>query len=169
MRYHVTIGERAYEIDITADAVTVDGAVVSVELLQVGHTPLRRLAVAGESHRLIADRGSEKGQWELHLDGLRIPVDVVDQRTRAIRALTAPVAGVQGPKPVKAPMPGMIVRVEVQVGDKVKAGQGVVIIEAMKMENELKADAAGTVSRIAVAAGTAVEKGSVLIEFTADE
>jgi biotin carboxyl carrier protein len=169
MRYHVIIGERSYEVDINGDAVTVDGEPVDVELLQVGHTPLRRLAVNGESHRLVAERGAEKGQWELHLDGLRVVADVVDERTRAIRALTAPVAGAQGPKPVKAPMPGMIVRVEVQVGDKVKAGQGVAIIEAMKMENELKAVAAGTVSKVAVAAGTAVEKGTVLIEFAPDE
>jgi biotin carboxyl carrier protein len=169
MRYYVTIGARTYEVDITADGVTVDGDAVAVELLQVGHTPLRRLSVNGESHRLVAERGGEKGQWDLHLDGLHVTAEVVDERTRAIRALTAPVAGAQGPRPVKAPMPGMIVRVEVQVGDRVSAGQGVVIIEAMKMENELKATAAGTVSKVAVTAGTAVEKGTVLIEFAADE
>ena len=62
-------------------------------------------------------------------------------------------------------MPGMIVRIEVQAGDRVQAGQGVVIIEAMKMENELKADAAGVVANVLIAPGTAVEKGTVLIEF----
>ena len=62
----------------------------------------------------------------------------------------------------------MIMRIDVGVGDVVKAGQGVLIIEAMKMENELKAEAAGTVSKISVSPGTAVEKGTVLIEFAVD-
>jgi biotin carboxyl carrier protein len=169
MRYHVTIAGRTFEVDVTGDAVTVDGRTVPVELLAVGQTPLSRLAIDGASHRLYTEKGAEKGMWQLHLDGLLIDADVVDERPRAIRALTAPAAGAQGPRPVKAPMPGMIVRVEVQAGDKVRAGQGVVIIEAMKMENELKADAAGTVSKVNIAAGTAVEKGTVLIEFSADE
>jgi pyruvate carboxylase subunit B len=59
----------------------------------------------------------------------------------------------------------MIVRVEVEAGDHVSAGQGVVIVEAMKMENELKAEAPGIVSKVLVEPGTAVEKGMVLIEF----
>jgi len=71
----------------------------------------------------------------------------------------------QGPKPVRAPMPGLVVRVEVEPGQEVKAGQGVVIIEAMKMENELKAEAVGVVSRVLVQQGQAVEKGAVLVEF----
>jgi biotin carboxyl carrier protein len=66
---------------------------------------------------------------------------------------------------VRAPMPGLIVRVEVAEGESVSAGQGVVIIEAMKMENELKSDAAGVVKKILVQQGQAVEKGTVLIEF----
>lgn len=169
MRYYVTIGERTFEVEVGGEQVTVDGTPASAELLQVSGTPVRRLSVAGASHRVIAAKGEARGQWQLHLDGYRVSAEVVDERTRAIRALTARTGVVHGPKPVKAPMPGMIVRVEVQPGDKVSAGQGVVIIEAMKMENELKASAAGTVSKVAIHAGTAVEKGTVLIEFAADE
>ena len=64
-------------------------------------------------------------------------------------------------------MPGLIVRTEVGVGDRVRKGQGVVVMEAMKMENELKAEADGVVSRVMVEDGTAVEKGAVLAEFEA--
>jgi propionyl-CoA carboxylase alpha chain len=64
-------------------------------------------------------------------------------------------------------MPGLVVRIEVQVGDAVQAGQPVVAMEAMKMENELKAETAGVVRRIAVEPGTAVEKGTLLVEFEA--
>jgi pyruvate carboxylase subunit B len=65
-------------------------------------------------------------------------------------------------------MPGLVVRVEVAPGDRVAAGQGVVIIEAMKMENELKADGGGVVSCIHVVAGQTVDKGTVLVEFAVD-
>ena len=60
-------------------------------------------------------------------------------------------------------MPGLIVRVNVQVGDEVEAGQGVVVMEAMKMENELRATAAGRVKSIEVVPGAAVEKGTLLV------
>ena len=68
-----------------------------------------------------------------------------------------------GPAPVRAPMPGLIVRVNVKVGDVVEAGQGVVVMEAMKMENELRAIAPGRVKSIEVGPGATVEKGSLLV------
>jgi biotin carboxyl carrier protein len=70
-----------------------------------------------------------------------------------------------GPAPLIAPMPGLVVRVNVTEGDEVAAGQGLVVMEAMKMENELRAPAAGRVSRVHATAGTAVEKGTVLVEL----
>jgi pyruvate carboxylase subunit B len=63
-------------------------------------------------------------------------------------------------------MPGLVVRVNVAVGDSVQAGQGVVVMEAMKMENELRASASGTVKAINVSPGKAVEKGTVLVELS---
>ena len=62
-------------------------------------------------------------------------------------------------------MPGMIVRVAVQVGDVVQPGQGLVVMEAMKMENELRATSAGTVKAVLAIAGTAVDKGTILLEL----
>jgi pyruvate carboxylase subunit B len=64
-------------------------------------------------------------------------------------------------------MPGLVVKVEVQEGDEVVAGQGVAIVEAMKMENELKTESAGVVSRVHVSPGEAVEKDQILIELEA--
>ena len=66
-----------------------------------------------------------------------------------------------------APMPGMVVRGDVAEGDIVEAGQGVVIMEAMKMENELTAEAQGIVSKIHIEEGQAVEKGKVLVDLLA--
>ena len=87
----------------------------------------------------------------------------LDERTRSIRDLSAAIAGPVGPAPIIAPMPGLIVRVNVSVGDRVEAGQGIVVMEAMKMENELRANAAGTVKSVEVLPGTAVEKGALLV------
>lgn len=169
MRYFVNIGQRTFEIELRDQHIVVDGVALSVELEHVPGTLLRRLSLDGESHRVVALPGETRGRWELQLDGERLHADVVDERTRAIRAMTARSNGPAGPRPVRAPMPGMVVRVEVEPGQQVRAGQGVVIIEAMKMENELKADAAGVVAKVLVAPGTAVEKGAVLVEFAAEQ
>ena len=67
--------------------------------------------------------------------------------------------------PLRAPMPGLVVQVPVGEGDHVEAGTTVVTIEAMKMENELRAEGVATVARVMVAPGEAVDKGQVLVEF----
>jgi pyruvate carboxylase subunit B len=67
--------------------------------------------------------------------------------------------------PLLAPMPGLVVRVNVKAGDTVEAGQGLIVMEAMKMENELRAHGAGVVKAVRVAPGDAVEKGAVLVEM----
>jgi biotin carboxyl carrier protein len=90
---------------------------------------------------------------------------VMDERTRHIRSLTAGSTGARGPAPLRAPMPGLVVRVLVESGQEVAVGAGVVVLEAMKMENELKAPSAGVVGAIRVGAGEPVEKGQVLVEF----
>jgi biotin carboxyl carrier protein len=99
------------------------------------------------------------------VDGFRFDGEALDERTRAIRDITAVSAKASGPAPVVAPMPGLIVRVSVKVGDVVQAGQGVVVMEAMKMENELRAAAAGTVKAVNADPGKPVEKGAVLVEL----
>ena len=169
MRYFVSIGERTYEVELRDQDVVVDGQIMSADLQSVPGTLLRRLSLNGQSYRVVAVGGEARGAWELQLGGERVHAEVVDERTRAIRAMTARSAAAQGPRPVRAPMPGMVVRVEVEVGQHVRAGQGVVIIEAMKMENELKADTAGVVSKVIATPGTAVEKGAVLIEFAPEQ
>lgn len=165
MLYHVTVAGRTAEVEIADGRVTVDGVAVSnAEMLGLHRTGVHHLIVDGEARAVLAHSASA-GVWELHIEGRRMNAEVVDERTRAIRAMTRSASGPTGPRPVKAPMPGLVVRVEVNVGDTVTAGQGVLIMEAMKMENELKADAGGVVTKIHATAGQAVEKGAVLIEF----
>jgi biotin carboxyl carrier protein len=92
----------------------------------------------------------------------RTLVRVERARARAPENLARPAAG---PTALRAPMPGRIVRVLAAVGTELKAGAGLVVIEAMKMENELAAPRAGTVLRIAVQAGDAVDRDALLVEI----
>lgn len=169
MLYHVSIAGRSFHIELDRNRVLVDGQDVGgAELVAMPGTPLHHLLVGGRSHSLVARPGSARGLWDLHLDGSRHLAEVADERTRVIRSLARAAAEVSGPKAVRAPMPGLIVRLEVTPGQRVSAGQGVVIMEAMKMENELRAEADGIVARVLAGAGQPVEKGAVLIEFEAD-
>lgn len=166
MRYFVTIAGRTLAVELTGTGhVTVEGTPVSVDLATLRGTEVCHLLADGRSYRLVASPRDQAGLWEVHLDGRRYEARVVDERTRAIRAMTAHPEDAAGPRPVQAPMPGLIVRVEVSPGQLVHAGQGVLIMEAMKMENELKAEAAGVVSRILVEAGATVDRGATLVEF----
>ena len=86
------------------------------------------------------------------------------QRTRPGRRRSHEAGGAgKGPQRIVAPMPGKVVKVLVQPGNQVAARQGVVIVEAMKMENELRAPRAGTVSEVKVVEGSSVEAGAILL------
>jgi biotin carboxyl carrier protein len=147
---------------------TVDGEPLDAHLARVPLTPALQLHVNGRTRRLSARRGACHA-WALHLAGERFTAEVVDERTRAIQAMAGQGAAARGPGAMRAPMPGLVVRVDVQPGDRVSAGQRIAIIEAMKMENELRAETAGIVKRVHATPGSAVEKGQVLVEFEALE
>ncbi|MGH7731018.1 MAG: acetyl-CoA carboxylase biotin carboxyl carrier protein subunit, partial [Candidatus Eiseniibacteriota bacterium] len=101
--------------------------------------------------------------WALGAVGERVEVDVVDERTREIRARTSQARAPASGGLVQAPMPGLVVRVEVAAGQRVETGAGLVVVEAMKMENELRAPRPGVVETVHVAAGQTVEKGAPLV------
>jgi biotin carboxyl carrier protein len=95
------------------------------------------------------------------IDGRRYGFEVDDPRS--LQGRRGAGAGTEGPRPVKAPMPGRVVRVLVEAGDEVEEGQGCVVIEAMKMQNELKSPKAGRVVRVSVVVGDTVGSGDVLV------
>ncbi|HUF74919.1 MAG TPA: DUF2118 domain-containing protein [Longimicrobiales bacterium] len=165
MLYHVTIGDRVFRVELGPDGAHIDGTPVGgVSLEHADGSPVRGLIVEGRSYRLVPDR-IERGRWRLALRGSTVSADVVDERTKAIREMAGSGAVAAGPAPIVAPMPGMVVTVEVAEGDRVEAGQSVAIVEAMKMENELRASAAGVVRRVHVRQGDAVEKDQVLVDL----
>jgi acetyl/propionyl-CoA carboxylase alpha subunit len=165
MKYFVRVDSEEHEVVLDGEGVHLDGEDVVARVDEVDGTPVRMVTVGDEVHRVVVRRGASRGLYTLWLDGFRFEVEALDERARAIRELSGASAGATGPAPLKAPMPGLIVRVTVQVGDTVQAGQGLVVMEAMKMENELRAQVAGKVKSIVVSPGTVVEKGALLIEL----
>ena len=162
MKYFVTVGDRTVEVDLTGHQPIVDGTPVEAHMTLLPGTAVRSLDVDGRSHTLSARPGERRGRWHIALGGERFTVDAVDERTRAIREMTGAGEDVAD-KTILAPMPGLVLKVEVEVGQAVKAGQGVVIVEAMKMENELKAPSDGVVAKVLVQERQTVEKGATLI------
>jgi pyruvate carboxylase subunit B len=151
--------------------VTVDGEHVSVNdqpfvahLRPIEGTPLRHLLLGDRSFTLPF-QGEGNGRWIMGFQGETWVAEVVDERTRHIRSLTGGGEERRGGGQLKAPMPGLVVRVDVVAGQSVAAGSGVVVLEAMKMQNELRAPADGKVAGVRVQPGQAVEKGQVLVEF----
>ena len=165
MKYVVDVAGRTVEIELDGDVVRVDGVAVHARLAEFPGTPIVLLTVESEVHRVAVARGDTRGKYSLSLDGRRYAVEALDERTRAIRELSEATAAPAGPAPLIAPMPGLIVRVNVAPGDSVRAGQGLIVMEAMKMENELRATAAGVVKSVRATPGTAVERGAVLVEL----
>lgn len=137
---------------------------LNARILQPG---VLSLVLDGKSYRCIVEQGAiETGlglgdaQKSILVNGSRFAYGVEDPRSLLNRRARGPQA--DGPRPMKASMPGRVVRVLVEAGDEVAAHQGVVVIEAMKMQNELKSPKAGRVVRIAVAVGETVQAGDVL-------
>ena len=154
--------KRALQVEKLAEgqyAVTLDGIRHELEALVLPHGAVSML-LDGDSHAVeFEDKGDEVA---VLLKGQLTVVDVVDERRARLRAATAGFA-VEGKQTVCSPMPGKVVKVFVKVGDAVTEGQAVVVVEAMKMENELKAPKAGTVTEVTGKEGSAVENGAKLI------
>ena len=162
MRYFVTIAGRDVEVDLTGATPVVDGTPVDAHMAVLPGTDTRHLLADGRSYAIAATPGDRRGRWHVAIGAERFTADAVDERTRAIREMTGGADDVAD-RTVVAPMPGLVLKVEVEVGQTVRAGQGVIVVEAMKMENELKAPADGVVARIEVQPGQTVDKGAVML------
>jgi acetyl/propionyl-CoA carboxylase alpha subunit len=166
VKYTVILDGQNVEVEIDGDRVTVAGQVYAASLGTIAGTPLRQLLLDGRPSTLAIEPLG-RGRWALAPGGERWEVEVLDERARHIRSLAggtdrAPVSPV-----LKAPMPGLVLRVHVAPGQQVVAGAGLVVLEAMKMENELKSVASGVVRTVRVKPGEAVDKGQILVEFEA--
>lgn len=164
MRYVVLVDGKAIEVEVDGERITVDGQTHQATLGVIPGTPLRQLLLDGRPLMLSVE-ALGRGRWALAPGGERWEMEVLDERTRHIRGLAGGTDPRHAAGLLKAPMPGLVVRVQVEPGQKVNAGAALVVLEAMKMENELKAAAGGVIERIAVTPGQTVEKGAVLVQF----
>jgi biotin carboxyl carrier protein len=142
-RFHVVVDGRAHDVEARA-------------------TDLGLSLLFDEGGRSIdaAATPSNGGEWLVQLPHVDVPV-VVDRQRHARGGQGA--GGGAGQQRVKAPMPGRVLRVLVKPGDDVAHRQGLVVVEAMKMENELTAPRAGKVTEVAVTEGMSVEAGRLLV------
>lgn len=137
---------------------TLDGEPCNADV-RVLEPGILSLLMEGRSYRILEDSRADGAA--LVIGERRIPYRIADPRS--LRARGARDASEAGAKPIVASMPGRIVRILVQAGDVVAAKQGLIVVEAMKMQNELKAPRAGTVTRVSVEVGATVQAGAVLL------
>jgi biotin carboxyl carrier protein len=102
---------------------------------------------------------------QIRVNGRQFSVHIADQYERLLKQLGLTVGGFQKMNMVKAPMPGLVLQILVEAGQKVEKGDQLLILEAMKMENVLKATGEGVVKSVKITNGQAVEKGAVLLEM----
>ena len=163
MKFVATVGSRTHPVEVTQSGgtyrVTVDEQVWEVDA-RLTAQGIFSLIIDGVSH--VADVDDDSGACVVEIGGETYSIQVEEQ-TRYIIRTRGGAAGGGGGQTLKAPLPGKVTHVSVQVGDAVEPGHALLVIEAMKMENELKATAAGTVSEVRVAAGQAVNAGDVLM------
>jgi biotin carboxyl carrier protein len=162
MTYEVTIDGKLYHVELTragaALEVKVDGKPIAVDAM-LAERDVLSLLVDGRSYDI--KREHTAANEHVIVRGISFTSEVRDPRS--FRARQAAAAGsTDGPKKLVSPMPGKVVRVLAPAGTKVEAGQGVIVVEAMKMQNEIKSPKAGTVQKIAAQEGSAVNAGEVL-------
>lgn len=178
MRYLVDVNGARRDVSVVAAVATAEPALADARGSADGReapggamldpssgTPARTLRIGDRAIRVMLHSREGRGRYVLEIEGHRYTVEALDERTRVIQEMAARNAPPSGPAPIVAPMPGLVVRVNVQPGDQVSVGESVIVMEAMKMENELRASAAGTVKTVKASPGTPVEKGTILIEL----
>ena len=167
MNYRVQLDDDSLfvrNLDLRTNSAEINGRTMSFDLRHVrGH--LYSLLLEGEVYALQieeAEGGQRIGIGTRVYRGL-----VEDERQAVLRKFQPRSETESGVALIKAPMPGLVVRLEVQKGSRVEKGQGLIVIEAMKMENEIKSPLAGTVAEIMVEVRATVEKNAPLVRIQA--
>lgn len=156
---------RTYEVEIVNEhegLVKVDGQEYHVDLRQIRGMPLYSLLLNHRSFELHVQQTDRSG-FRVTVAGEGYEAQVVDERTHRLSQTRGGLSGAAGDSFVKAPIPGLVVKVTVTEGDRVQAGESLVILEAMKMENELRAPRNGVVASIHVHPGDSVNQGETLV------
>jgi len=166
MKYTVRDGERVWQVEIAGEAprwsLRIDGRALDIDAVHLGDDAVLALLVDRESvlaHTRIVDAAN--GLVDVGIAGKHRRLEVLDELALAARAATG--GRTTGAAILSAPMPGLVVAIHVRPGDRVTAGTPLVVMEAMKMQNELVAESAGVVGEVRAVVGAAVESGAPLV------
>lgn len=161
MKYIATVNEQEFEIEVGHDReITVNGERYDVDFHQLPDGGLVSLLLNNESFEAVVD--ARENVWEVLLRGELYSVTVQDERAYRLAKARGVDTAVHGESVIKSPMPGIIIATPAVEGAVVQKGDKIVILESMKMENELRSPRDGVVSRVQVKPGDSVEKGQVL-------
>jgi biotin carboxyl carrier protein len=162
MKYITTVDDKQFLVEIIDDThVSVDGKIYEVDFESVNGQPVYSLILDGKSHESYVAAGDN--DWQVLIRGRLFPVTVEDEREKRLRSAAGGGVAETGEFLLRAPMPGLVVAVPVGEGEAIKKGQVLLILESMKMQNELKSPKDGTVGRIRVKAGETVEQKQTLL------
>jgi len=165
MRYITTVEGKQFSVEILDEKhVSVDGKTYEVDFESVSGQPVYSLIVDGKSHEAYAAQTDDN--WQVLLRGRLYPITVEDEREKRLRTAAGGGVAETGEFHLKAPMPGLVVTIPVSEGQEVKKGQVLLILESMKMQNELKTPRDGIVQRISVQQGQTVEQNKLLVTLT---
>jgi biotin carboxyl carrier protein len=168
MKYFVTVDDQTYEISVEGTGqITIDGVDVTADMQRIGHLDLYSLLVDNVSHEAYVEpaNGNQPNVYGVLVAGARYLVKVQDERSRRLAQADRSLKPPAGELMIKAPIPGLVVKVTAGPGQVVSEGESLVILEAMKMENELRAPRAGTVHEVRVGPGDQVALGQVLLSL----
>ena len=162
MKYITTIDGKEFSVEIIDDRhVSVDGKIVEVDFESVESQPVFSLIVDGKSYEAYVYEGEE--DLEVLVKGRLYHSRVEDERERRLRASSSTGVVDSGRFDLKAPMPGLIIAISVEEGQEVEKGDVLLILESMKMQNELKSPRDGVIGQIRVAVGDSVEQRQKLL------
>ncbi len=165
MRYSAVVDEREFLVEILDDRhVSVDGVVYEIDFESVSGQPVYSLLVDGRSFEGHVYPGEDL--WNVLMHGTLYSIRVEDEREKRLRAAAGSRVAEQAEFHLKAPMPGLVVAIPVADGQRVEKGEVLVILESMKMQNELRAPRAGQVGRIKVGQGDNVEQNQTLLSVS---
>ena len=162
MKYITTIGEREFIMDVQDDGhIVIDGVTYTVDFHSVGDQPVYSLIVDGQSYEAFVFPGEES--WQVLLHGRLYPALVEDEREKRLRAAAGGNVAERMEFHLKAPMPGLVISIPVGEGQEVEKGDVLLILESMKMQNELKSPRKGVVTRMRVKVGDSVDQRQTLL------
>lgn len=168
MKYIATINGNEFEIEMGHDhEVMVNGKRYEIDFQMLPDGGVVSLLLQNHSWEAVVEERDE--QYEVLIKGEIYTVTVQDERAYRLAKARGQGTAVTGEASVTAPMPGLIVAIPVQPGDIIHKGDRVVILESMKMENELRAPRDGVILRVNSSAGASVDKGQVLVVIGDEE